>query len=267
MIWHHPLSKSIVPTQNLLRNRLAELTGDDRNVLEKAISQVRSYPAGQVLVREGMPVNVSTLLVKGFMTRHIDSPFGTRHLVAVHIPGDFVDLHAYAFKKLDHDVGTLTDVTVATFPHSALDHVLNINPRLTRRLWFLALLEGAMHRHWIYRLASLTAMQRVSHFLCEMNARLIGIGASDGNTFSLPMTQANLGEVRGLTNVHVNRVLRELREDGLCHIRASHVHINDLKRLVSRASFSPDYLHLNPESAARAAGRIGANRESSQQRF
>lgn len=245
-------------TDNLLRNRAAELSDEERSALEGAVSQVQSYPAGQVVVRQGMPVNVSTLLVKGFMTRHVDSPYGTRHLVAVHVPGDFVDLHAYALKKLDHDVGALTDVTVAIFPHSALERIQEVDARLTRRLWFLTLLDAAMHRHWIYRLASLNATQRVSHFLCEMNARLMAIGASDGGMFALPFTQGDLGEVCGLTNVHVNRVLRELRESGLCHVRSSHVHITDLKGLTSKALFDPDYLYLNHQTAARAAGQLGA---------
>lgn len=81
-----------------------------------------------------MLVNVSTLLVKDIITRHVGSPYGTRHLVAVHVSGDFVDLHAYALKKLDHDVSALADMTVAIFLHSALEKIQEVDSRLTRRL-------------------------------------------------------------------------------------------------------------------------------------
>lgn len=245
-------------THNLLRNRTAELSDEERRGLEGAISHTQTFAAGHIVVRQGLPVNISTLLVDGFMTRHVDALDGRRHLVAVHVPGDFVDLHAYALKKLDHDVGALTDVTVAIFEHSALERLQEADARLTRRLWFLTLIDASMHRQWIYRLASLNAIQRVAHFVCEMNARLLAIGASDGNTFALPMTQSDIGEVCGLTNVHVNRVLRELRELGLCHVRSSQVHITDVKGLAAKALFSPDYLYLNAQVAARASSSPGA---------
>lgn len=239
---------------HVLKNRSAELSHAERHVLEATVSQVRTFDAGQIVVPQNVAVNVSTLLLEGFMTRHVDAPDGKRHLVAVHVPGDFVDLHAYALKKLDHDVGALTAVKVAIFPHAALERVQALDDRLTRRLWFMTLLDAAMHRHWIFRLASLNATERVAHFLCEMNARLLAIGASDGARFTLPMTQSDLGEVCGLTNVHVSRVLRDLRDAGLCQLRSSRVHLVDLKGLVARARFDPEYLYLNPRIAALARG-------------
>lgn len=245
-------------TRNLLRNRSFELSDAERRVLEGAISETRTFPAGAVVVRQGTPVTISTLLVEGFMTRRVDAQDGRRHLVAVHVPGDFVDLHAYALKKLDHDVSALTDVTCAIIPHAAIESIQASDIELTRRLWFSTLLDAAMHRQWIYRLASLNAVQRVGHFLCETNARLLAIGASDGSTFALPMTQTEIGEVCGLTNVHVNRVLRELRELSLCNVRSSQVHITDLQGLTRKALFDPEYLYLNRETVARVAADNGS---------
>ncbi|MDO9405569.1 MAG: Crp/Fnr family transcriptional regulator [Polaromonas sp.] len=241
-------------TRNVLRNRTVELTAVEREILEGAHAETHTYPAGQTVVRQGVLVGVSTLLVQGFMTRHVDARDGRRHLVAVHVPGDFVDLHAYVLKKLDHDVAALTDVTVAVFPHAVLERVQEAHPVLTRRLWFLTMLDAALHRQWMFRLASLTAVQRVAHFICEMNARLMAIDASDSVKFVLPMTQADIGEVCALTNVHVNRVMRELRESGLCTVRSSSVEILDLTGLTARAVFQPDYLYLNPLTATKALG-------------
>lgn len=242
-------------TDNVLRNRTAKLSQDEHAVLQGAIARTERIRAGQLVVRQGKPVTTSTLLLDGFMTRHVDTTDGRRHLVAVHVPGDFVDLHAYALKVLDHDVGALTDITVAIFPHAELERVQEEGAHMVRRLWFLTLLDAAMHRHWIYRLASLSALQRVAHFLCEMNARLLAIGASDARTFSMAMTQGEIGEVCGLTNVHVSRVLRQLREQELCTVRSAQVHIHDLRGLVSTGLFVPDYLYLNRQTAMRATGQ------------
>ena len=239
-------------TEKVLRNREQTLDDRERVILEGAIAYTQPFAAGQVFVRQGVPVGQSTLLVKGLVTRHVDAADGRRHLVALHVPGDFVDLHAYALKKLDHDVAALTDITVAVIPHSSLEEIQAADNRLTRRLWFLTLLDAAMHRQWIYRLASLNAVQRVAHFLCETNARLTAIGESDGRSFNLPMTQNDIGEICSLTNVHVSRVLRELREANLCSVRNAQVAIIDLEGLVSKALFDPAYLFLNPQIAARA---------------
>lgn len=241
-------------TRHVLLNRDAGLTATERGVLEGAISRTRSYCAGEIVVRQEVPVEVSTLLVEGLMTRHVYTKDGKRHLVAVQVPGDFVDLHAYALKRLDHDVGALTDITVAVFPHTELRRIQTEHPDLTHRLWFLTMLDAATHRQWIVRLASLTARQRVAHFVCEMHARFVAIGRTRDGLFELAMTQSDIGEVCSLTNVHVNRVVRELREAGLCNMRQSQVQIHDLKGLAAAGRFSPDYLYLNADTSARAAG-------------
>jgi CRP-like cAMP-binding protein len=246
---------SEVGIENILRNRAGdELTAHERHVLEGAVTDMRTYPAGYTAVRQGEKVDISTLLVAGLMSRHIDARDGRRHMVGVYVPGDFVDLHAYALKRLDHDVGTLTDARVAIVPHQALERIQVSMPHLTRRLWFLTLLDGALHRQWVYRLSSLDARERVAHFLCETNARLLAIGLSDGRSFSLPVTQTDIGEVCSITNVHVNRVLRQLRESGLCTFRSSVVQIHDLKGLAAAGQFQPDYLYLNAPTTARAMG-------------
>jgi len=243
-------------TQHVLRNRQGgELTQDERTVLESAFTETRTHSAGKIVVRAGAAVETSTLLLDGLMTRHVDDRDGRRHLVALHVPGDFVDLHAYVLKALDHDVGALTDVTVGVVPHAALRRIQAGHAHLTRRLWFLTMLDAALHRQWVYRLSSLDALGRVAQFLCETNARLLAIGISDGSSFSLPMTQVDIGEVCSLTNVHVSRVLRELRRQELCTVRSSAVEIHDLQGLAAAGRFQPGYLYLNEATALRASGQ------------
>ncbi|RCW71427.1 Crp/Fnr family transcriptional regulator [Pseudorhodoferax soli] len=244
-------------TRNVLRNRTEDFTDEERSVLESAVGRTQTHAAGQTVVRQRCVVDTSTVLVQGLMTRHVHAADGRRHLVAVHVPGDFVDLHAYVLKQLDHDLGALTDVTVALVPHAALDAIQARHPQMAKRLWFLTLLDAAMHRQWVIRLASLSALQRVAHFLCEMNAKLLAIGQSDGQRFLLPMTQTDVGEVCGLTNVHVSRVLRQLREMELCSWRGAQVVVHDPVRLAAAGLFAPDYLYLNPAMSLRVAGDTG----------
>jgi CRP-like cAMP-binding protein len=231
-------------TERFLRNkRGASLEPGERARLEAAISEIQTFEPRRIVARAGVPLVQSILLIEGIMSRYIDDRNGLRQLVAVHVPGDFVDLHAYPLHVLDHDVATMTSVTVAVVPHSALDHIAQDMPQLTRKLWFATLLDAAIHRAWLFRLGRLDAIGRVAHFLCETNARLVSAGLSDGHRFALGITQADIAEICGLTNVHVNRVMRHLREERLCVFRSSLVEILDPSRLAARGQFDPDYLY------------------------
>ncbi len=234
-------------TERFLRDKIgATLSVDERTRLERAISEVRTLDARTTFVRTGEQLTHSALLIEGIMSRYIDDRNGLRQLVAIHVPGDFVDLHAYPLRYLDHDVATMTPATVALVPHAELDLINDEMPQLTRKLWFATLLDAAVHRAWLFRLGRLDAIGRVAHFLCEINARLVSAGLSDGRRFALGLTQSDLAEICGLTNVHVNRVMRALREEGLCTFRSSLVEIDEPARLVSRGQFDPSYLYIDP---------------------
>lgn len=233
-------------TERFLKDkRGVSLTSEERDGLEAAIFEIRTFPPRKTIVHAGDRLNQSTLLIEGFMSRYIDDRNGLRQLVAVHVPGDFVDLHAYPLKVLDHDVATMTAATVAIVHHSKLDALFAGMPQLERKLWFSTLIDAAIHRAWLFRLGRLDAIGRVAHFLCETNARLVSAGLSDGRRFALGITQADLAEICGLTNVHVNRVMRQLREEHLCVFRSSLVEIPDPGRLAARAQFDPSYLYID----------------------
>ncbi len=232
-------------TDRFLRDkRGVHLEPEERARLESAISDVQTYPPRTIIARAGEPLQQSTLLLDGIMSRYIDDRHGLRQLVAVHVPGDFLDLHAFPLKTLDHDVATMTAATVANVPHAELEAIMREMPQLTRKLWFATLIDAAIHRAWLFRLGRLDATGRVAHFLCETNARLMSAGLSDGRRFALALRQADLAEICGLTNVHVNRVMRYLREQRLCVFRSSLVEILDPVRLAARGQFDPDYLYI-----------------------
>jgi len=233
-------------TKDFLRERHRdELSAEDIDALESAISEVREIGARQLMVRAGEPVTMSTLLLQGFMCRYMDDRAGERQLVAVHVAGDFVDLHGFPLKRLDHDVATLTEVRVAMVPHANLAQIVAERPNLTRILWFSTLIDAAMHREWIFRLGRLNAIGRISHFLCELDAKLQAVGRSDGTHFELPINQNDLGEACGITGVHANRVLRQLREEKVLLFRNSKVEILDRRRLERIGEFDSAYLYIN----------------------
>lgn len=231
-------------TRRFLLGRARQaLSDEERQVLENAVASVRSFPARTTVMRRGELVNQSSMLLDGFMCRYLDDRDGHRQLVSMQVPGDFVDLHGFPMKRLDHDVATLGPCTIAQFDHRTLATLLERHPRLTRWLWFSTLLDAAIHREWIFRLGRLGAEGRVAHFFCEMNARLEMVDMASEGRFTLPATQADLAEACGITGVHANRVLRLMRERGLATFRSGEVRILDQKRLAMLAEFDPIYLY------------------------
>jgi CRP-like cAMP-binding protein len=238
--------------QVLLGRKISPLTLQERTLLEGAISKVRPVAARTVLVRKGVELEHSTLLLKGLLSRYVDDRRGQRQFVSIHLAGDLVDLHAYPMKQLDHDVAALSDAEVAIMPHSAIKAITEANAELARKLWFATLLDAAMHREWIFRLGRLDAPGRVCHFIAETGARLHAIGAATPNHFDLQITQADIGEACGLTSVHVSRVLKLLREGSICSFKDGHVDIFNYAALIRRGQFDPSYLYLEhpPHPAA-----------------
>jgi CRP-like cAMP-binding protein len=233
-----------------LRNRtVAKLSDMERARLEQAVTDRRRLPARATLLERGEALSHSTMLIAGFMIRYIDDLEGRRQIVAFHVPGDFVDLHGYPLKVLDHSIATLTQAQIATVPHAALKRLTDNDAEFARKLWASTLLDASTHREWLFRLGRLDAAGRVAHFLAETNARLGAIGLSDGTGYDLPITQTDLSEITGLTSIHVNRVLRMMREERVCTFRSSRVEIADLERLERIAQFDPTYLYLEADVA------------------
>lgn len=230
-------------TDKFLRGRGRQRLGDDElTLLDQTVDRVRDLPNRHTLVRAGDRVRTSTLLLDGFMCRYMDDHSGYRQLVAIHVPGDFVDLHAFPMERLDHDVATLSPARIASWTHDTLEEIVETRPHLTRMLWFSTLLDASVHREWIFRMGRLDAEARIAHFMCELKVRLDMVGLAENDRFLLPLKQADVAEACGLTGVHVNRVLRSLRERGLMIFRAGQVTIVNWKQLSALGQFDPAYL-------------------------
>ncbi len=227
----------------LMGRHREDLSEHELEALERAVGSVTTYAAREELVHHGTEIHHSMLLVEGFVCRYMDGLDGHRQLVALHVPGDFVDLHGFPLKRLDHDIASLTEVKVANFPHPDLSRLIVQHPNLGRMLWFSTLLDAAMHREWIFRLGRLGAIGRVAHFFAEVGRRLQMVGLSDGSLFPLPLHQSDLAEACGITTVHVNRVLRDLRERKVVNFKAGEVVVHDILALHALAEFDDRYLY------------------------
>jgi CRP-like cAMP-binding protein len=226
------------------RDRLSD---DDRRVLEAAIVRVREIRADEDLVREGDRPVESSLLLDGFAARYKVLSNGRRQITALHITGDFVDLHSFLLKTMDHGVLALTPCRVGMVPHAVLEKITEEHPHLARLLWLSTLIDGAIHREWLTAMGRRSATAHMAHLVCELFVRLKVIGRVQDDTIELPITQSELGDTLGLSTVHVNRVLQELRREGLIRTRGTALTILDWDRLQAVAEFTPTYLNMHQE--------------------
>jgi CRP-like cAMP-binding protein len=221
-----------------------ELGAEEEAALRGLPELTKDVPSDKTIIRAGELLNNSTLLLEGLMCRYKDLKNGSRQISELHVAGDFVDLHSFTLKRLDHNIMTLTPCRVAMVPHARLKRITEEFPHLTRVLWFATNLDAAIHREWELSLGRRTALARLAHFFCELHVRLGIVGLTDGLSFRLDLTQLDIAECLGLTSIHVNRTLKVLREQGLVELRDGTVEIHDLKGLRAVAEFTDGYLSL-----------------------
>jgi CRP-like cAMP-binding protein len=216
----------------------------EEEVLRAAVSATERFPAGTTIIRDGALLNRSALLVDGLVARRKDLSEGQRQIMELHVAGDFTDLHGFPLKRLDHDVAAMTDATIAWVPHKELRRITETEPHLTRLLWLSTLMDAAIQRERILSIGRRAARARIANLICELHVRFAVIGMAGEEGYDLPLTQIDLADATALTPVHVNRMLRELREAGLMTFRGGRVTIRDRARLEAAAEFDAGYLHL-----------------------
>jgi CRP-like cAMP-binding protein len=221
-----------------------DLSAAEVEAIRAGMGSPRDEPADRTLIKAGEELNFSTLLIDGIACRYKDLRDGQRQITELHVAGDFLDLHSFTLKRLDHNVMTLTPCTVAVMPHDRLKAITEEHPHLTRVYWFGTNLDAAIHREWEVSLGRRSAISRMAHLFCELQVRLGVVGLADESGYELRLTQTDLAECLGLTSVHVNRTLKELREQGLVEFRGGRVDISDVAGLRRVAEFDPSYLYL-----------------------
>jgi CRP-like cAMP-binding protein len=237
-------------TAQLIRKleRSDVLSDEEKDVLDRSFTRIREFRADEDIVREGDRPTESCIILEGFAARYKVLPSGRRQISAIHISGDFVDLHSFMLKTMDHGVMTLAPTRCAFVPHANLKKITEDYPHLTRVLWLSTLIDSAIHRSWLTAMGRSSATAQMAHLICELHVRLGAVGQTNGNSFHMPVTQEELGDALGLSTVHVNRVLTELRNGGIVQwLAGGAVTILDWDRLSEIAEFSPAYLNLHNE--------------------
>lgn len=214
----------------------------EKELIESLIQETEAFDTPQAIVTRGERLERSTIVIEGMAARVVPRKRAP-HIVGLHVAGDFIDLHSYALKRLDHDLVTFGPARVGYVPHERLRGLLRHEPHLARLLWFATLLDAALHREWIVTLEERTAAGRLAHLLAETWCRLGFVGLADKDGFDLPLNQIELSNACGTTTVHMNRTVRTLRESGIAVIRRGRVDVLDRARLEALGGFDSSYLY------------------------
>lgn len=223
---------------------IAQLSEDDRQALLALPMSVEEVGADQDIVRDGDRPAESFLLLEGFSCRYKLLPDGRRQIVSFNVPGDVPDLLSLHLRVLDHSIGTLVPSKLAFISHANLHDLIGRHPRIGAAFWRDTLIDAAIFREWMVGLGRRSAYQRVAHLFCELALRMEVVGLAYDRVYELPVTQAELGDALGLSTVHVNRMLQELRENGLIAVSGRTVRIQNWDGLKRAGGFDPLYLHL-----------------------
>ena len=221
-----------------------DISAEEEAAIRRSVGEPRTVSAHRTIIRALEPLHDSTLLLNGWAARVTDLEGGQRQITEINVPGDFIDLHSFTLKKLDHDIVALTNCQLAPVPHERLKEITVKYPHLTRVYWFSTNLDAAVHREWLVSTGRRSALSRVAHLFCELLIRLQLAGCAGEDSYDFPLTQVQLADCVGLTSVHVNRTLQELRKRGLIELKEKRLRILDIPSLQRLGEFDPGYLYL-----------------------
>ena len=221
------------------------LTPSDEAAILSLPHVIRSLRASEFIVREDDRPTHSCLLLSGYAIRHKVAGNGGRQIFSIHMKGDVVDLHNSILRRADHNVQALTAVEVAMIPVAAIREIITAYPQVGEAMWYETLVDAAIFREWTLNVGRRDARARTAHLLCEFAVRLEVAGLGEKNQYELPMTQEQLADALALTNVHINRTLKGLANEGYIERSKRSVRILDFHQLARVADFDTRYLHLD----------------------
>lgn len=221
------------------------LTDDEESALLGLKGQLKQIAAHKDFVRLGEQVDHSCLVVDGLVGRFGQNRDGGRQITCLYIPGDMADLPSVVSPKSGWGLNALTRTTILRLAHIDLRRVAAKHPGVAEALWRDCVADGSIYSEWVVNVGRRDALARVAHLLCEMAVRCEQSGQGDTRAFPLPITQGGLGDATGLTNVHVNRTLKELRLRSIVELRKGTVTIHDWNELRSVGEFDAAFLLLD----------------------
>ena len=226
------------------------LSDADRAVLARISAEPRHVGPRFDLVREGDAPEGVFLVMNGMAVRHKLRATGARQIMAYLVPGDMCDLDVALLSEMDHTISTVSACEVVRLTPDTVADLLANHPQIARGLRKAQLVDEATLREWLVNVGRRFAMERIAHLFCELLLRFQAVGLASDDSCDLPVTQVDLADTTGLTPIHVNRSLKELRQKGLIELRNKRLKILDLPRLRALAEFRSNYLHLDDRAAA-----------------
>jgi CRP-like cAMP-binding protein len=222
---------------------IAILTPEDHAALRQLPLSLRTIEAHQPVMNEGDRPSACGVVLEGLLCSTKYTAEGARQIASFYVPGDWPDLQTLHLEVLDHEVVTLTRSRLAFAPHRDIEDIASRYPRIATALWRETLVSGSIYREWVLNLGRREGRQRIAHIFCEMFERLTAVGLSSGDAYRFDVTQSDLADAAGLSPVHINRMLQELRSEGLIEFRGGMVRIPDWGQLKRAGDFDPTYLH------------------------
>lgn len=226
-----------------LRSRQA-LSEEDEKLLRQAGWQQRRYARHDVIVRAGEPLSHCHLLLSGFVARAVEDSSGSRQIVGIGIAGDLPDIHGAILGRTEQDLVALSACEVAALSHGEIKDMTGRSPAIQKVFWLQSAIEHAIQSAWIQALGTKRGTAKIAHLFCEMQLRLALVGIATQMGFPLPLSQQELADYSGMTHVHLNRCLRELREAKLLSFSQGWAKVNDWEGLKALARFDESYLNL-----------------------
>lgn len=241
-------------------NGLVGLTPDDGAVLAEATSRPKLYAAREDLIREGDRTGPMFVVLEGWACRYKILPTGSRQILAFLMPGDACDLHIKLLEEMDHGIQAITNAKVATVSREQMQTMMREHPNIASAMYTAQLVDEGIMRAWIVSMGRRSALERVAHLVCELYVRARNIGLTTNDWFLLPLSQLILADALGMTPIHMNRVLKELRIAGAMSLKRGSVTILNPGLLVHIAGFDENYLHRRlHKSAQLSQGSSGSS--------
>jgi CRP-like cAMP-binding protein len=230
----------------LLRlERLSALSAIDRQRIAELPLKVINTPGDCEVVTHGYASSRCTLVLDGFLYSHKIVAGSRRQITSFFVPGDIVDLPTLYLPRIDHSISTLGPAVLAFVPHTALKEVLDVSPALAQAFWRETLMQAAIFQEWVVNLGRRDAFARLAHIVCELTVRLQAMGLARDLSFAMPWTQMDVADACGISSVHANRIIQELRYLGLVEWDTKRVKVRDWEALTRLGDFNDDYLQFS----------------------
>lgn len=221
-------------------------TPAERDRLDALLDHPRKvFAPREIILREGDGVDHIHLVLSGLAARSKTLPDGDRQVMAFLVPGDLCDLEVFVLRAMDHDIVAVSETTCLLIPMKTIEDLLTEYSTLTRALWWSTMTDSAVLRARIIDHGSRDAHERLAHLFYELLIRYRIIGRAADNSFPFPASQEELADASGITAVHANRILQQLRAEGLIELKNKIMTVTDPGRLKQAARFESNYLHLD----------------------